>query len=85
MSIERGRKYLIANPSAIFVLGFIALLILCAFILVSSPSNMELADNVATYAFYLLVPGVILQFLQVQFESELKRVIGRLKRLLKGY
>lgn len=53
------RKYLRANWGVPFVLGFIVLLVVAA---VCLASGLEwLSNEVAVYAFYSLVVGVVLQ------------------------
>lgn len=53
------KSYLKSNPGAPFIISFIALLVSAAVWLVRG--NSELADQLAVYAYYLLVFGVIAQ------------------------
>lgn len=56
----RGLKsYLRENWGAPFVIGFMLLLLICAGLLVGS--RLDLANEVAIYAYYMLVVGVVLQ------------------------
>jgi hypothetical protein len=56
---RRSRQYLRENWGAPFVLAFILLLLASAVLLSSGNSNS--ANNIAVYAFYALVLGVVLQ------------------------
>lgn len=56
---DRIRAYLWENPGAPFILGFQFLLILCALLLVKGAETM--ANDLAVYAYYALVVGVLLQ------------------------
>jgi len=52
-------KYFRENLGAPFIIGFMALLIVCAGLLIQG--NSSLANDVAVYAYYFLVIGVVLQ------------------------
>jgi hypothetical protein len=52
-------KYFRENLGAPFIIGFMALLIICAGLLVQG--NSSLANDAAVYAYYLLIIGVFLQ------------------------
>ena len=54
------KKYIKENPGAPFIMGFITFLLSCVFLL--SMGRTPQADKAAEYAYYLLVIGVILQF-----------------------
>lgn len=54
------KEYFKDNPGALFVLGFQLLLVACAGLLIQG--SLAVANEIATYAFFLLVVGVILQF-----------------------
>jgi len=54
------KNYFKNNPGAPFVIGFQLLLIVCAGLLIQGSSAV--ANDVATYAYFLLVIGVVLQF-----------------------
>ena len=58
--LPRAKKYLKANLGASFIIGFQILLIICASLLFQG--NSALANEVAVYAYYLLVVGVVLHF-----------------------
>jgi hypothetical protein len=58
--LSRIKGYLKENWGAPFVLGFMALLMVAAVSLLMNFSVM--ADEVAVYAYYALVIGVVLQF-----------------------
>jgi len=67
-SIERVKhllikvlRYLKKNPGAPFIIAFQVMLITCAVLLAYGQEAM--ANNIAIYAFYSLVIGVILQFI----------------------
>jgi hypothetical protein len=51
--------YFRENLGAPFIIGFMALLIICAGLLIQGNSNS--ANELSVYAYYLLVIGVILQ------------------------
>jgi len=51
--------YFRENLGAPFIISFMALLIICAGLLIQG--NSSLANDVAVYAYYLLVIGVVLQ------------------------
>jgi hypothetical protein len=51
--------YFRENLGAPFIIGFMALLIICAGLL--TQGNSSLANDAAVYAYYLLVIGVVLQ------------------------
>ncbi len=53
------RRYLGGNWGAPFIFGFILLLLTCAGLMVSN--RLALADEIAVYAYYMLVIGVLLQ------------------------
>ena len=55
----KAKGYLKENWGSPFIVGFILLLIVAAVFL--SAGFSSLADNVAVYAFYALVVGVVLQ------------------------
>jgi len=57
--LRSSLNYLKENWGAPFVVGFQVLLLVCAGLLVQGSSG--LADEVAVYAYYLLVLGVFLQ------------------------
>jgi len=52
-------EYLRENLGAPFIIGFMALLMICAGLLIQG--NSSLANDLAVYAYYLLVIGVFLQ------------------------
>lgn len=56
---DRLKKYLWENWGAPFVIGFQMLLLVCAGLSVGD--KQALANDVAVYAYYLLVIGVVLQ------------------------
>lgn len=58
-TIDRVRAYVAENPGAPFILGFQFLLIVYALLLVKGAKVM--ANNLAVYAYYALVVGVLLQ------------------------
>jgi len=51
--------YFMENPGAPFIIVFLALLVICAFILASGGEPG--ANALAVYAYYSLVAGVVLQ------------------------
>jgi hypothetical protein len=55
----RAKRFFRENPAAVFVLGFQALLMTCAVLLVFGVSF--LAEGIAVAAYFALVIGVILQ------------------------
>jgi hypothetical protein len=57
--LPRVKKYFRENLGAPFVIGFQVLLLVCASLLIMG--NSVLANEVAVYAYYLLVAGVVLQ------------------------
>jgi len=57
--LVRIKQFLKENPGALFVLGFQALLVACAILLIFGLSF--LAEGVAVAAYFLLVTGVVLQ------------------------
>ena len=57
----RIERYLRENPGAFFIIGFQILLLTCAGLLIQG--NSALANEVAVYAYYLLVAGVVLQLI----------------------
>ncbi|MGA9387737.1 MAG: hypothetical protein WBV70_02795 [Candidatus Bathyarchaeia archaeon] len=56
---SKVKRYLSMNPGAVFIVGFQSLLLACACLLIEG--NFAQADNVAMYAFCLLVVGVVLK------------------------
>ena len=58
-TLRLSLNYLRENWGAPFVVGFQVLLLSCAGLLIQG--NSGLADEVAVYAYYLLVVGVVLQ------------------------
>ena len=67
----RIKKYLKENPGAPFIIGFMTLLISCAILL--STGHAPQANTIAEYAYYLLVIGVILQFVSFVKEGKTKQ------------
>jgi len=59
--ILKIKKFFRENPVALCVLGFQGLLLVSAGLLIQG--NSLLADSVATYAYFSLVLGVVLQFI----------------------
>lgn len=57
----RIKRYLKDNPGAPFVIGFQLLLLICAGLLIQG--NSVMANEVAGYAYFLLVIGVVLQLI----------------------
>ena len=56
---SRGKRYVRENWGAPFIVGFILLLVFAA---VSLATGLDaLADDVALYAYYALIAGVVLQ------------------------
>ena len=70
MNYFKLKKYLNENLDFPFIIGFMILLVLCAIFLSLGYSTQ--ADKTAEYAYYLLVLGVILQFLKFVKEDEVK-------------
>jgi len=58
--LPKAKRYFRDNLGAAFVIGFQVLLLTAAGLLVVG--NSALANGVALYAYYLLVVGVVLQF-----------------------
>lgn len=71
LRVNRLKGYLRENWGAPFVVGFMLLLLVCAGLLTGG--NSGLADEVAVYAYYLLVIGVVLQL--VSFLRQGKRSV----------
>ena len=67
----RIKKYLKENPGAPFIMGFMALLLSCAVLL--TMGHTPQANKTAEYAYYLLVIGVILQFVSFVKEERAKQ------------
>ena len=67
----RIKEYLKENPGAPFIMGFMALLLSCAILL--STGHTPQANKTAEYAYYLLVIGVILQFISFIKEERNKQ------------
>lgn len=57
--LVRVKRFLRENPAAILILGFQALFVACAFLLVLNLAVV--AEGVAVVAYFLLVAGVVLQ------------------------
>lgn len=55
------KRYFKNNPGAPFIIGFQLLLMVCAGLLIQG--NSAMADEVAIYAYFLLVAGVVLQLI----------------------
>ena len=67
----RIKKYLKENPGAPFIMGFMTLLVSCAVLL--STGYTPQANKTAECAYYLLVIGVILQFVSFVKEERAKQ------------
>jgi hypothetical protein len=67
----RVKKYMKENPGAPFIMGFMALLLSCAILL--STGHTPQANKTAEYAYYLLVIGVVLQFVSFVKEERTKK------------
>lgn len=61
VSVPRIKRYLKDNPGAPFIIGFQLLLLVCAGLLIQG--NSVMANEVAVYAYFLLVIGVVLQLI----------------------
>lgn len=59
----RIERYFKGNPGATFIVGFQALLLVCAGLLISG--NSLLAEGVAIVAYFLLVIGVVGQLISL--------------------
>jgi len=59
--LPRAKKYFRKNLGAPFIIVFQALLLVCAGLLIAG--NAELANEVATGAYFSLVIGVVLQLI----------------------
>lgn len=57
--VLRIRRYLRENPGAPFIVAFQMLLLVCAGLLISGSSGI--ANEVAVWAYYSLVVGLVLQ------------------------
>ena len=57
--LPRIKRYLKDSPGALFILGFQLLLLICVGLLIQG--NSVMASEVAVYAYYLLLAGVVLQ------------------------
>jgi len=55
------KRYFKNNPGAPFIIGFQLLLVVCASLLIQG--NSAMAEEVAIYAYFLLVAGVVLQLI----------------------
>ena len=60
---KRFLNYLKKNPGSGFVLGFIVLLVGCAFLLIFKQER--LAEHLANWAYSFLVIGVIIKFVRM--------------------
>ena len=69
--IKNIKTYLMENPGAIFVLGFMFLIVVSSFLMLGN--KIRLADRIAVYGFYSLIVGVILGVVEV--------IIGKKKLL----
>lgn len=58
--LSRVARFFKENPGVPFIIGFQILLLVCASLLFQG--NSALANEVAVYAYYLLVVGVFLHF-----------------------
>ena len=67
----RIKTYLKKNPGAPFIMGFMTFLLSCAVLL--STGHTPQADKIAEYAYYLLVIGVIIQFVSFIKEGRTKQ------------
>jgi hypothetical protein len=63
MSLRRSNAYFRNKPSAIFVIAFMILLICCAFLLAFDQTLV--AEKLANAAFFSLVLGVFIEFVQI--------------------
>ena len=61
VSVPRIKRYFKDNPGAPFIIGFQLLLLVCAGLLIQG--NSVMANEVAVYAYFLLVIGVVLQLI----------------------
>jgi len=59
--LPKIKEYLKDNPGAPFVIGFQLLLVVCAGLLIQG--NSVMANEVAVYAYFSLVIGVVLQLI----------------------
>jgi Gpi18-like mannosyltransferase len=83
ISIHKLEEYLRENPGALFIIFFQILLIICAILLIQGKST--LADDIAVYAYYSLVIGVILQiisFMKISVPLIIKRYVLKLRTII---
>ncbi len=66
-NLNQLKNYFKANPGAPFIILFMILLLSAAILLTTSRPNE--ADNIANYAFYSLVLGIVIQIGVVIRES----------------
>jgi len=59
--LPRAKRYFRENLGAPFIIGFQLLLLVCAGLLIRG--NSVIANEVAVYAYFLLVIGVVLQLI----------------------
>jgi hypothetical protein len=68
--LDQIKRYFRSNPGTLFIIAFQALLVSAAALLVSGNSSM--ADEIAIYAFYALVIGIVIQIV-IAVREERKR------------
>jgi len=68
IKFSRVETYFRENPGALFILFFQVLLLTCAFLVMGGAS--ALAEEIAVYAYFTLVIGVVLQFFSYLFYSK---------------
>jgi len=59
--VPKIKKYFKNNPGAPFIIGFQLLLLVCVGLLIQG--NLVIANEVAVYAYFSLVIGVVLQLI----------------------
>ena len=57
-------NYLKENPGSAFIILFMILLIICAFLLIGK--NEKTAESVANWAYLFLIIGVIIKFIEMK-------------------
>ena len=61
MRLTKIKTFLVANPGAVFIVLFAALVLTCAYLLILEKPDNPTIDSVALFAYSFLAVGIVLQ------------------------
>ena len=61
MRLTKIKTFLVANPGAVFIILFAALVLTCAYLLILGNPDNPIIDSVAVLGYCFLAVGIVLQ------------------------